>query len=182
MKPANGIAGRVGIARGVMECGCVPRGAGSAAARRAPSRVEYFRHGHSCEAAAAGLRHSRGPGAFVRAMVLKSSRLMRACESAVAAGALPAQSMTRMGLPGASELRRASWTEVLSQGMAAVCRYGPRHPPSSIFHPRFYPPDRHFRVDLQPALDKHAALYELTHQSNRRGHRGRPRHRPRHRP
>jgi len=74
MKPANGIAGRVGIARGVMECGCVPRGAGSAAARRAPSRVEYFRHGHSCEAAAAGLRHSRGPGAFVRA-----------CESAVAA-------------------------------------------------------------------------------------------------
>jgi len=27
------------------------------------SRVEYFERGHSCEAAAAGLRHSRGPGA-----------------------------------------------------------------------------------------------------------------------
>ena len=27
------------------------------------SRVEYFGRGHSCEAAAAGLRHSRGPGA-----------------------------------------------------------------------------------------------------------------------
>jgi hypothetical protein len=32
---ANGLAGRVEIARGVMERGCIPRGAGSAAARRA---------------------------------------------------------------------------------------------------------------------------------------------------
>jgi hypothetical protein len=88
------------------------------------SRVEYFGHGHSCEAAAAGLRHSRGPGAgpamerhsaFVRATVFKSSRLMCACKSAVAAGALPAQSMTRTGLPGASQLRGASWS-------AARCR------------------------------------------------------------
>jgi hypothetical protein len=84
-------------------------------------RVEYFGPGHSREAAATGLRHSRGPGAgpaagrhaiFVRATVGKSSRLMRACKSAVAAGALPAQSMTRTELPGASKLRGASWSAV----------------------------------------------------------------------
>ena len=67
------------------------------------SRVEYFRRGHSCEGAAVGLRHSHA--AFVRATVRKSSRLARACESAVAAGAWPAQSKTRTGLPGASKLR-----------------------------------------------------------------------------
>ena len=57
------VNGRIVIARGATERGCVPRGAGSAAARRALKPVEYFRRGHSCEAAAAGLRHSRGPGA-----------------------------------------------------------------------------------------------------------------------
>jgi hypothetical protein len=45
-----------------------------------------------------GKRHA----AFVRAMALKNSRLARADESAVAAGALPAQSKTRTGLPDAS--------------------------------------------------------------------------------
>jgi hypothetical protein len=53
-----------------------------------------------------GKRHA----AFVRATVLKSSRLARACESAVAAVALPAQSKTRTGSPGASELRGAPWS------------------------------------------------------------------------
>jgi len=53
-----------------------------------------------------GKRHD----AFVRATVRKSSWLARACESAVAAGALPAQSKTRTELPGASQLRGASWT------------------------------------------------------------------------
>jgi hypothetical protein len=43
----------------------------------------------------------RSHAAFVRAMVHKSSRLARAGESAVAAGALPAQSKTRTELPGA---------------------------------------------------------------------------------
>ena len=41
---------------------------------------------------------------------LKSSWLARACESAVAADALPAQSKTRTESPGALELRNASWT------------------------------------------------------------------------
>ena len=95
------------------------------------SRVEYFGRSHSCEAAAAGLRHSRGPGAgrhglrreaerhaaFVRAKVLKSLRLVRAGESAVAAGALPAQSKTRTDLLGASELRGASWTAAVSRAV-----------------------------------------------------------------
>jgi hypothetical protein len=43
----------------------------------------------------------RSHAAFVRAMVHKSSRFARAGESAVAAGALPAQSKTRTELPGA---------------------------------------------------------------------------------
>jgi len=58
--------------------------------------------------------------AFARATVRKSSRLVRACESAVAAGALPAQSKTRTDLPGASELRGASWSKSdLKIGIAA---------------------------------------------------------------
>jgi hypothetical protein len=48
------------------------------------------------------------PAAFMRATVRKSSRLARAGESAVVAGALPAQSMTRKGLSGAAELRGVS--------------------------------------------------------------------------
>jgi hypothetical protein len=50
-------------------------------------------------------REAKRHAAFVRATVLESSRLARSGESAVAAGALPAQSMTRWDLPGASLLR-----------------------------------------------------------------------------
>jgi hypothetical protein len=53
--------------------------------------------------------------AFARAMGLKCLRSARARESAVAAGALPAQSKTRTDLPGASEWRGASWTAAGSE-------------------------------------------------------------------
>jgi hypothetical protein len=74
VQDAIGLAVRVGIPRSVTERGCVPRGAGSAAARRAASHVEYFRHGRSYEDAAAGLRHSRGPGAGRHALRREAPR------------------------------------------------------------------------------------------------------------
>jgi hypothetical protein len=80
-----------------------------------PSRVECFRGGYSCEAAAAGLRHSRGPRPAsaaprrFRAGNGPQKLAARACgRKRRRRCALPAQSMTRPGLPGASEWRGAS--------------------------------------------------------------------------
>ena len=55
--------GRASSLRGASWSVAVSRAARDQPQRFGPSsRVEYFRHAHSCEAAAAGLRHSRGPG------------------------------------------------------------------------------------------------------------------------
>jgi hypothetical protein len=81
-----------------------------------------------------GKRHA----AFVRATVLKSSRPARACESAVAAGALPAQSMTRTELPGASQLRGALWPATGGQALAMqhnLVAISPFHPSAFILQP-----------------------------------------------
>jgi hypothetical protein len=61
--------------------------------------------------------------AFVRTTVLKSSRLVRAGESAVAAGALPAQSMTRIELPGVPELPSLDLRQCASTPFLPYCTH-----------------------------------------------------------
>jgi len=101
--PAMGNGGGAAQLRGETWTAAVSRPARDQPQRvGSSSRIEYFRRSHSCEAAAAGLRHSRGPGAGPATECGRNP-------NGSGRFALPTQSGTRTELPDTSSLRGASW-------------------------------------------------------------------------
>jgi hypothetical protein len=125
-------------------------------------RVEYLRRGHSCEAAAAGLRHSRGPGAL--SLGQRFSKARGSCVRAKAPSPLRFAGAVHdaNGFAGRVVIARALWS-------AATCRRFPTGRHVAQFqsadmsaHSMFIHPVQVFSAQVyMHCIDTHGCVYQL---------------------